>query len=174
VFDTIHCYLFNAFCDCALDFIDISPPVGCRGDNECPLIQSCINNECVDTCLVTQCGINALCTADGYHKTRCYCPDGYIGNPYEICERPECTSDSDCFSALACRNLKCVDPCNCPPPALCTVVNHRPICKCPPGYIGNPYTSCLMGKNMVFLLVFQYSCKKFVQSIENDSQDCIK
>lgn len=130
-----------------INFINIFFTVGCRSDSECSLIQSCINNECIDTCLVTQCGINAMCTADGYHKTRCYCPDGYTGNPYEICERPECTSDNDCAPSLACRNLRCVNPCNCPPPALCNVVNHRPVCKCPPGYVGNPYTSCLMGKN---------------------------
>lgn len=135
-----------------INFINVSLLVGCRNDNECPLIQSCINNECIDTCLVTQCGINALCTADGYHKTRCYCPDGYIGNPYEVCERPECTSDNDCPLFLACRNLKCVNPCNCPPPALCTVLNHRSVCKCPPGYMGNPYSLCLMG-NSPFLIL---------------------
>lgn len=136
-----------------INFININTfSVGCRNDNECSLIQSCINNECIDTCLVTQCGINALCTADGYHKTRCYCPDGYTGNPYEICERPECISDNDCASSLACRDLKCVNPCNCPPSALCTVANHRPICKCPPGYVGNPYNSCLLGKNSILYL----------------------
>lgn len=129
--------------------VDVRMPsftVGCRGDSECPLTQSCVNNECMDACLVTQCGVNALCTSDGYHRPRCYCPDGYQGNPYHICERPECTNDNDCPSSLACHNQRCVNPCNCPLSAQCSVINHRPNCRCPPGYTGDPYTSCLMGK----------------------------
>lgn len=86
-----------------------------------------------------------MCRPDGYHKARCYCPDGYIGNAYQICERPECTVDDDCASFLACRNTKCVDPCNCVPSAQCSVFNHQPTCRCPPGYIGDPYSACTLG-----------------------------
>lgn len=93
-----------------------------------------------------QCGINALCTADGYHKARCYCPDKFLGNPYQLCKRPECISDNDCAPSLACQNLQCTDPCSCPSSAQCFVINHRPSCQCPPGYTGDPYTSCTLGK----------------------------
>lgn len=132
-----------------------SSAVGCRGDSECPLTQSCINNECVDACSVTQCGINAFCRSDAYHRPRCYCPDGYIGNPYQSCERPACINDNDCSSQLVCRDSKCVSPCDCPPLAQCFVVNHRATCRCPPGYVGDPYSSCLMGNYTFILAIFR-------------------
>lgn len=68
--------------------------------------------------------------------------DGYRGNPLSSCERPECTSDDSCPFRLACRNEKCVDPCDCGPNAECFVNNHVASCKCPIGYSGNPSTSC--------------------------------
>lgn len=106
------------------------------------MTQSCINSECIDACRITQCGINAICKVDGYHKARCYCQDGYLGNPYAICERPECTVDHDCNYDLACHNNKCVSPCNCPESSQCVVVDHEPTCCCPPGFIGDPYHEC--------------------------------
>ncbi|KAF7389943.1 hypothetical protein HZH68_011800 [Vespula germanica] len=144
------CYvqMHRAICVCNEDFTgnpqQYCQKIGCRGDNECPLTQSCINDECIDTCQVMQCGINALCTADSYHKARCYCPDKFLGNPYELCKQPECISDNDCAPSLACKNSQCTDPCSCPSSAQCFVINHRPSCQCPPGYTGDPYTSCTL------------------------------
>ena len=135
--------------------------VGCRSDNECSPREACINDQCVDACSLTQCGINALCDADGYHRARCYCPDGYIGNPQVSCVRPECTTDQDCASFLACRNTKCIDPCDCPSTAQCSVVNHRSTCRCPPGLIGNPYESCQRG-----IFFFTISITSQYQSLE--------
>jgi hypothetical protein len=40
---------------------------------------------------------------------------------------------------LACRNEKCVDPCDCAANADCEARNHRGICTCRPGYTGDPY-----------------------------------
>lgn len=120
--------------------------VGCRSEDECSPSQSCINNECIDSCLITQCGISAQCKSDGYHRANCYCPEGFYGNPYDRCQRPECSVDDECASFLACHNNRCVDPCNCPLSAQCLVVNHRPSCRCATGFTGNPYESCEMGK----------------------------
>lgn len=116
--------------------------IGCRGDDECALSQSCINQNCIDVCEVTQCGLNAICRSDGYHKSRCVCPEGFLGSPNHQCVHPECTSDIECASFLSCRNNKCTDPCNCAPSAQCNVFNHRAECRCPPGFIGDAYTSC--------------------------------
>lgn len=120
--------------------------VGCRADSECPPTQACVNRECISPCSYTQCGINALCRVDeSSHRARCYCPDQYFGDPQVKCERPQCTSDSECPSQLACHNQRCQDPCDCAPSALCSVAQHVPTCRCPPGYIGNPRQSCNIG-----------------------------
>lgn len=122
--------------------------VGCRSDSECPPTQACVNRQCVDPCSYTQCGVNAVCRADTNHRARCYCPDSYRGDPFVLCNRPECTSDVDCPYNLACRNEHCENPCSCGPGALCTVTNHRPACQCPPGYVGNPHVSCTIGETL--------------------------
>lgn len=128
--------------------------VGCRTDYDCPSNQACVNRECVDPCLYTQCGLNALCKADSNHKARCYCPENFRGNPQIRCERPECTTDNECPYTLTCRNEHCEDPCDCGLGAICRVTNHRPQCSCPPGYIGNPLTSCTLGKDVTRLSYF--------------------
>ena len=116
--------------------------IGCRSDDECPATEACINKQCTDPCLYTQCGAQAICRSDYNHKARCHCPDGYRGNPLVRCERPECTRDDECAFNLACRNERCEDPCNCGVGAQCRVNNHRAQCRCPPGYVGNPDVRC--------------------------------
>lgn len=116
--------------------------IGCRSDSDCPVSQACINRECTDPCLNTQCGSNAVCRSDYNHKARCYCLDNYRGNPLISCIQAECTRDVDCGYNLACRNEQCQDPCDCANNALCRVDNHVAFCKCPPGYSGNPKVSC--------------------------------
>lgn len=132
-------------------------PVGCRADTDCPPEKSCINGDCIDPCAYTQCGINALCRTDGYHRARCYCPPAYDGNPFTECRRPECTTDSDCPSTLACRNQHCQSPCDCAPTALCNVANHIAACRCPPGYIGNPHVSCTLRTSWFVFNTFDMS-----------------
>lgn len=42
--------------------------------------------------------------------------------------------------------MKCKNPCpaSCAPNAECHVVSHSPICKCPIGYIGDPFSQCVI------------------------------
>ena len=61
----------------------------CRQDRDCPIDQACINQVCVDPCLVEDpCGRNALCRAQ-QHRPVCYCPDEWAGNPQIECFRRE-------------------------------------------------------------------------------------
>ena len=70
--------------------------------------------------------------------------------------RSECLVDSDCSSAMACSNQKCIDPCrgSCGINAECKVHNHKPICYCLSGLTGDPFTQCLpvFGKYYTFTL----------------------
>lgn len=123
--------------------------VGCRHNSDCPAQLACVNRECIDPCLSTQCGVNARCIADSYHHARCHCLPNHAGDPLVQCLRPECSSDRDCPHDLACRNQRCVDPCDCAPGAQCTVINHRAQCSCPTGYAGDPHTACKIGKSLM-------------------------
>lgn len=83
----------------------------------------------------------------------CSCLPNYIGIPPSC--RPECMINSECPPNKACRNEKCVDPCQglCGNNARCTVVNHNAICTCANGYNGDPFTACYVddSKNFFFL-----------------------
>ena len=64
-----------------------------------------------------------------------------------LVQKPECVSDPECPTHLACINDKCKDPCYithtiCGRNAECIVKNHRPICACLDGFVGNPQTIC--------------------------------
>jgi hypothetical protein len=66
-----------------------------------------------------------------------------IGSPPSC--RPECVLSSECDLSKACRNNKCVDPCDpgvCGLNARCEVRSHSPICTCPSGYQGDPFVRC--------------------------------
>ena len=59
--------------------------------------------------------------------------------------QPECRSDPECDSHLACVREECVDPCYtsaCGQNAHCKARNHRAVCICNPGFEGNPYAYC--------------------------------
>ena len=111
---------------------------GCKSDLECPFHLACIERDCQDPCQFENCGRNAECRVNN-HKARCECRPGFKGNPYQECRQYECLSDPECDNALACRNEKCVDPCDCAINAECTPLNHKGICECLPGYEGDPY-----------------------------------
>ena len=113
-------------------------PAGCKSDDECPQHLACIRRECQDPCRFERCGQNAQCSVRN-HRAKCDCLPGYRGNPYEICRQYECLTDPECPTTKACRNEKCVDPCDCAINAHCTPRNHRGICACDSGYTGDPY-----------------------------------
>lgn len=66
----------------------------------------------------------------------------FIGSP-PYC-RPECISNSECASQLACINKKCQNPCEqaCGTNAECRVVSHTAMCICPEGYNGDASIQC--------------------------------
>lgn len=98
-------------------------------------------DETRDPCVPSPCGANAECRAIG-GQASCSCRTGYIGSPPNC--RPECVTNQDCISSLACINEKCVDPCpgSCGRNAQCTVLKHISICTCFEGYKGDPFTGC--------------------------------
>ena len=97
----------------------------------------------VNPCIPSPCGPNAECRVTG-DQPSCSCSLGFIGAPPNC--RPECVSNSECVSHLACINQKCRDPCpgTCGSNAQCRVVSHSPTCVCLPGYYGDPFSQCLI------------------------------
>ena len=136
---------------------------GCKSDNECPNNQACIQRECQDPCPFEQCGIKAFCTVNA-HRARCQCPEAHKGSPYIECKPYECLTNPDCPMTQACRNEKCVDPCDCAANADCSARNHRGYCTCIPGYIGDPYIDgCRLRKHINLKVRFKkkHSSKTF-------------
>lgn len=122
--------------------------LACISDDECSSDKRCLNNECVNTCVVEDpCPITADCFGQN-HRSACRCPPGLEGNPYQRCERVECHSDYECPSNRACLDTRCQDPCRdlpnpCAPNAICYVANHLAQCRCPDDLpIGNPLSYC--------------------------------
>ena len=128
----------------------ISIAAGCKSDFECPDDRACIKRECQDPCLFETCGANAYCKAKA-HRAICLCLENHKGDPYRQCTRYECLSDPDCPTTLACRQEKCVDPCQCAQNADCSPRNHKGICTCKTGYTGDPYgVACVKSKSENF------------------------
>ncbi|KAK8736643.1 hypothetical protein OTU49_017434, partial [Cherax quadricarinatus] len=124
---------------------------GCRGDDQCPSTQACINNECRYPCEDDPCGSNAECI-NSDHSAQCRCRNGFQGDPIKGCSPVTiptigCQYNEDCPSNKACDRFtrKCLDPCEsgtCAPTAICQAIDHRPQCQCPAGYSGNPNIEC--------------------------------
>ena len=78
-------------------------------------------------------------------KNYSYCQKNETNDSSFLAPKPECVSDPECPTQLACINEKCKNPCyshTCGRNAECTVKNHRPICVCLQGFVGNPQTIC--------------------------------
>lgn len=95
----------------------------------------------VNPCQPSPCGPNAECREIG-NSPSCICLREYIGSPPNC--RPECASNTDCSSNLACINMKCRDPCPgaCGLNAECRVISHTPMCICQSGFAGDPFSQC--------------------------------
>jgi len=95
----------------------------------------------VNPCVPSPCGPNSQCRVVG-ESPACSCVAEMIGNPPNC--RPECVSNNECSSHLACINQKCKDPCpgSCGLNSVCTVISHTPSCNCEVGYRGDPFHGC--------------------------------
>lgn len=92
-------------------------------------------------CVPSPCGPNSQCR-EVNGQAACSCLPNYVGRAPNC--RPECTYNGECSNVLACKNLKCVDPCpgSCGFSAICRVVNHNAVCSCQQGYVGDPAVGC--------------------------------
>lgn len=100
-----------------------------------------IQQEPINPCQPSPCGPNSECRVSG-DSPSCSCLPSFVGSPPNC--KPECISNSECPSNLACINQKCKDPCPgiCGENAECRVVSHTPNCICIAGYEGNPFVRC--------------------------------
>lgn len=127
----------------------------CTRNEECAFHLACRQERCEDPC---NCGPGAQCKVTN-HEAQCRCPPGYVGDPLVRCEierieqPPQCISDADCSSKLACFGGECQNPCDVTKPcgtnALCSVVDTLPlrtmVCECEQGYIGDADIGCRKG-----------------------------
>lgn len=92
-------------------------------------------------CEPSPCGPRSQCRVVN-NVASCSCLPEFLGSPPNC--RPECASNSECPSQLACINYKCKDPCpgSCGVNAECRVISHTPSCRCANGYSGDPFTQC--------------------------------
>lgn len=92
-------------------------------------------------CEPSPCGPRAQCRVVN-NQPSCSCLPEFIGAPPNC--RPECVSNSECPSHLACINYKCKDPCpnSCGVNTDCRVNSHVPSCNCVDGYVGDPFVQC--------------------------------
>lgn len=92
-------------------------------------------------CIPSPCGPNSQCKVSG-ESPSCSCLPDFLGVPPNC--KPECISNGECSSHLACINKKCKDPCpnTCGANAECKVVSHTPQCICSTGFTGDPFSQC--------------------------------
>lgn len=102
-----------------------------------------------DTCASCQCGPNSIFQTIN-DKLSCACLPDFIGSPPNC--RPECVSNSECSSNLACIDRKCKDPCpgSCGSNTECRVVSHTPMCACLTGFTGDPFAQCIPKRRKIY------------------------
>ncbi|OTF77436.1 hypothetical protein BLA29_002101, partial [Euroglyphus maynei] len=139
--------------ECKLD-------IDCPNDSVCKYDQMTNTHRCVNVCLYTECGKNALCKTHK-HKAQCFCQSSFDGDPYDLihgCHIPVisnlCQNDFDCKYNYKCLPTRsgirdCIDVCTtvqCGPNSKCQIHNnHDAICECLPGYIGSANNQSIGG-----------------------------
>ena len=126
----------------------------CYTSNDCQYNDYCKDHSCVPACDPNPCsGKTPRCAVYSSHTAKCTCtpsPDscgaGYncVNSGGYNCKPTTCSSDDDCDHDKACKNGKCVDPCD-PNPCSgeqprCGSGSHRAKCyctstSCPAGYV---------------------------------------
>ena len=126
----------------------------CYTSNDCQYNDYCKDHSCVPACDPNPCsGKTPRCAVYSSHTAKCTCtpsPDscgaGYncVNSSGFKCKPTTCSSDDDCDQSKACKNGKCVDPCD-PNPCSgeqprCGSGSHRAKCyctstSCPAGYV---------------------------------------
>lgn len=103
----------------------------------------------INPCQPSPCGPNSECRPIG-DLPSCSCLREFIGSPPNC--RPECISNTECPSNLACINQKCKDPCPglCGSNAECRVISHTPMCVCSIGFVGDPFTQCTVQQAPIY------------------------
>ena len=80
-------------CTCIQNYYG-DPYIACRPEcvmnSECALTKACINTRCKDPCIGV-CDSNAVCNVVN-HSPTCNCITGYVGNPFESCNRESKTT----------------------------------------------------------------------------------
>jgi hypothetical protein len=109
------------------------------------LVQASPQNPCVPS----PCGPNAVCVVSG-ESPSCACLPDFMGSPPRC--RPECVSNSECSSHMACVDRMCRDPCPnlCAGNAECRVVSHTPTCLCAAGFSGDPFVHCFQQQRKAY------------------------
>lgn len=88
-------------------------------------IRGCVEPR--NPCEPNPCGYGASC--DVSRKPVCFCPEGFVGNPFRQCNLPPVVPE-------LCR------PGPCGQNADCYVSNNREQCFCRTGFLGDPYVGC--------------------------------
>ncbi|XP_066901573.1 neurogenic locus notch homolog protein 1-like, partial [Halyomorpha halys] len=125
----------NPICSCPVRFTG-DPFVRCQ-----PIVEEIPPKPAENPCIPSPCGPNSQCKVSGSSPS-CSCLPDFLGIPPNC--RPECISNGECSSHLACINQKCKDPCpnTCGANAECRVVSHIPQCTCSTGFTGDPFVQC--------------------------------
>lgn len=121
-------------CSCLSNYIGAPPNCRpeCVSNSECSPTLACINQKCRDPCPGI-CGTNAECRVVS-HIPRCFCIQGYVGDPFSACQLPLPAPIEDHISPC--------QPSPCGSNAVCREQNGAGSCTCLPEYFGNPYEGC--------------------------------
>lgn len=131
----------------------------CQYNEDCADHEACdrLNRVCRPVCEAETCAKDATCTGRN-HQPVCECFPGTTGNPFVECYRPrqpvepECRTDGDCPSKLACFEGRCENPCRksnvcTSQDQICSVVDTLPyrtmLCKCPGDTVTNANGKCI-------------------------------
>ena len=100
----LYFWLLGYFFESFLFLQTVTGSPACTVDEDCRTPEVCQYGSCVDACLITRCGSNAICET-GIHSASCQCPPGYTGDPNRQCLYSEsfctpCTLSSSIYLNL--------------------------------------------------------------------------